>query len=105
MCILIGTVVVLATALQSSSSQQCNVSGLDSYVDRKEKVASAVLTNVQAIATSVISALSSELGNESINTSDLYNVLTTTLNVGNTSSFQSFMVALEQITDSYFLAC
>ena len=105
MRLLLAVVFLFAVALKPSNSQQCAVPGLDSYVGRKENASTAVLTNVQTIATSVVPGLSNELGNGSTNTSDLYNALTTTLNVGNTSSFHSFMVALEEITDAYFLAC
>ena len=98
--------VLLVAWIQPSISQQCAVPGLDSYVDRKENASTAVLTNLQTIATSVVPGLSDELGNKSVSSSmDLFDALTTALKIQNTSSFESFADALEEITDAYFLAC
>ena len=103
---LIG-VFLIAVASKPSDSQQeeCAIPGLDSYINRKENASTAVLTNVQTVATSVVPGLSTELGNGSTNSSDLYDALTTTLNVTTTSSFPTFEGALQEITDAYFLAC
>ena len=104
--LLIGVFLIAVASNPSDSQQQeCAIPGLDSYVARKENASTAVLNNVQTIATSVVPGLSNELGNGSANSSDLYNALTTTLNVSDNSSFVNFAVALDEITDAYFLAC
>ena len=98
--------VLLVAAMKPSNSQQCAVPGLDSYADRKGDASAAVLTNLQTIATSVVPGLSDQLGNKSVDSSmDLFDVMTTALGIQNTSSFESFAAALEEITDAYFLAC